>query len=135
MHPASDTHRVVAIDMGYGHLRPAHALADALGSEVLHADRPPLASTRDQQQWDYVRRYYEAISRASRWPLLGAPMRGLLDSITDIRDLYGERDQSSPNAGVQISASSTSHSSRRPGTQVARSISITGIGFLLDTGN
>ncbi|MCA9600066.1 MAG: hypothetical protein KC776_42475 [Myxococcales bacterium] len=102
MHPASDTHRVVAIDMGYGHLRPAHALADALGSEVLHADRPPLASTRDQQQWDYVRRYYEAISRASRWPLLGAPMRGLLDSITDIRDLYGERDQSSPNAGVQI---------------------------------
>ena len=79
MHPASDTHRVVAIDMGYGHLRPAHALADALGSEVLHADRPPLASTRDQQQWDYVRRYYEAISRASRWPLLGAPMAlGLL---------------------------------------------------------
>jgi hypothetical protein len=28
--------------MGYGHLRAAHALAEALGTEVVLADRPPL---------------------------------------------------------------------------------------------
>src|SRR5256885_10145538 len=40
---ASHAAAVVAIDMGYGHMRPARALARYLGTEVLHADLPPLA--------------------------------------------------------------------------------------------
>ena len=34
---------VVAIDMGYGHLRPARSIAKQIGVSVMHADRPPLA--------------------------------------------------------------------------------------------
>lgn len=100
--PDGERYRVVAIDMGYGHLRPAHALAQVLGTAVHDADRPPLASPREQRQWSYGRRYYELVSRGSRWPFVGAPLRGLLDSLTDIRDPYGERDQSKPNAGARV---------------------------------
>jgi hypothetical protein len=42
---------VVAIDMGYGHLRPARAIATMLGCPVLHADQPPLADTEEQKRW------------------------------------------------------------------------------------
>src|SRR5438309_624565 len=37
--------------MGYGHLRPAHALADFLGGRVLEADRPPLAGSDINRVW------------------------------------------------------------------------------------
>jgi len=96
------TYTLVAIDMGYGHLRPAYALADVLDSEVLHVDRSPLAEDRDRKLWAYVRKYYESVSRASQWPVLGWPMRHLLDRATDIRDLYAQRDQSQPNAGALV---------------------------------
>lgn len=93
---------LVSIDMGYGHLRPAYALANVLGCEVLHVDRPPVARDRDQALWSYVRGYYESLSRASEWPLVGWPLRTLLDRTTDIRDLYAERDQSRPSMGVRM---------------------------------
>ena len=38
---------VVAIDMGYGHLRPAHAIAQQLGVPVFDVDRAPLATAQD----------------------------------------------------------------------------------------
>lgn len=88
--------------MGYGHLRPAHAIANALGTRVLEVDRPPLAENRDQRLWASVRKYYESVSRASQLPVFGAPLRGLLDRVTDISDLYAERDQSRPNAGALV---------------------------------
>jgi hypothetical protein len=93
---------VVAIDMGYGHLRPAHALAEALGTDVLPVDQAPLARDGDQALWAYVRRYYEIVSRASQWPFFGLPLRTLLEQITDIRDLYSERDQSRPNVAAEV---------------------------------
>lgn len=98
----SSSFNVVAIDMGYGHLRPAHAIADALGASVLEVDRPPLARDRDQRLWASVRKYYEGVSRASQVPVFGVPLRGLLSRVTDISDLYAERDQSRPNAGALV---------------------------------
>lgn len=101
--PEADTRfALVAIDMGYGHLRPAHALADALKVDVLQADRPPIATEKDRELWSYVRRYYEGISRASQLPLVGSPFRTMLESVTDIADLYAERDQSRPSAGTRV---------------------------------
>src|SRR4051794_4504775 len=50
---------VVAIEMGYGHLRAAEPIARLLGTEVLHADRPPLADTEEQRLWREARRAYE----------------------------------------------------------------------------
>jgi hypothetical protein len=99
---SNSRHAVVAIDMGYGHLRPAHAIADALGTEVLQIDQAPLARDKDQKLWAYVRQYYEGVSRASQWPVFGLPLRSLLEQVTDIRDLYSERDQSRPNIAAEV---------------------------------
>ena len=66
---------VVAVEMGYGHLRAAAPLAEALGTEVLHADRPPLADEAEQTYWARTRSAYELISRASQIRFVGAPLR------------------------------------------------------------
>jgi hypothetical protein len=92
---------VVAIDMGYGHLRPAHALAAELGTSVLEVDRAPLAAPDEQMLWARVRRFYEALSRLSQAPAVGAPLRALLDGITAIPRLHPVRDMSQPNAGAR----------------------------------
>lgn len=93
---------VVAIDMGYGHLRPAHAIAQQLGVPVLEVDGPPLATSQDAVLWTWVRRYYEGLSRASQYPLVGPPMRSLLNTLTDIGSLYSVRDQSRANLGTYV---------------------------------
>lgn len=85
---------VVAVEMGFGHLRAAGALASALGTTVLHADRPPLAGPEEERLWRSGRRLYEATSRASQLPVIGAPLRALLDSLTSIPHLYPKRDLS-----------------------------------------
>jgi hypothetical protein len=87
---------LVAIDMGYGHLRAARALADATGLELLHADRSPLAAPEEQAWWRRSRGLYEIVSRASQAPLLGRPVRSFLDWLTSIPHLYPYRDQSAP---------------------------------------
>ncbi len=91
---------VVAVDMGYGHLRAARPLAEALGVEVVHVDRPPLADSEEQKLWQRVRRGYEGVSRLSQAPVVGAPLRWLLDSVTDIPHLHPYRDLSAPTSGV-----------------------------------
>jgi hypothetical protein len=91
---------VVAVEMGYGHLRAAAPLADALGTEVLQVDRPPLVAPGEEGLWRRVRRGYEAVSRLSQLPLAGRPLRLLLDAITDIPRLHPHRDLSAPTRGV-----------------------------------
>lgn len=88
---------VVALDMGYGHLRAAHALAEALGTEVMLADRPPLAEGDELVLWATSRRFYESVSRLSQLPVIGGPLRGLLHAITDIPPLHPFRDLSAPD--------------------------------------
>lgn len=99
-----DVHRqkplVVAVDMGYGHMRAARPLARLLGTEVAQVDRPPLAGPEEQRLWARVRRAYEWTSRASQLPAVGRPFRWLLDSITDIPHLYPLRDLSAPSQGA-----------------------------------
>ncbi len=82
--------------MGYGHLRAAHALAPALGVEILHVDRPPLVSPEEERLWRASRRLYELTSRASQIPVVGAPLRSVLDALTDIPHLHPQRDLSAP---------------------------------------
>jgi len=93
---------VVAVDMGYGHLRPAHALAAALGTEVSEADRPPLAADDERKVWKRVRGVYEATTRWSQIPLVGAPLRSLVARYTYISHLHPYRDQSKPNMAVRF---------------------------------
>jgi hypothetical protein len=82
--------------MGYGHLRAAHALAGALGVEVVHVDRPPVAGPEEQRLWQTSRRLYELTSRASQLPVIGPPLQAALDTLTRIPHLYPYRDLSNP---------------------------------------
>lgn len=91
---------VVAVEMGYGHLRAAAPLAEALGTEVLQVDRAPLVAPEEERLWRRVRRGYEGVSRLSQLPLVGAPLRWVLDGITDIPRLHPYRDLSAPTRGV-----------------------------------
>jgi hypothetical protein len=93
---------VVAIEMGYGHLRPARSLARELNVEIMHTDRPPLADAEEQRRWQATRRLYESMSRISGVPWIGPPLRGVLNSITDIPNLYPFRDLSGATLGVKL---------------------------------
>jgi UDP-N-acetylglucosamine:LPS N-acetylglucosamine transferase len=92
---------VAAIDMGYGHLRPAAALADHLGTQVLQMDRPPLGNGHDLEFWDRTRDLYEPLTRFSQLPGLGPPMRALLNTITAIPAPWPARDLSGPTPGTR----------------------------------
>jgi hypothetical protein len=93
---------IVAVEMGYGHLRPAYALAAELGGEVLEVDRPPLSDTEEQKLWRRVRTAYESVSRLSQIPAVGPPLRQLLETITSIPHLHPHRDLSAPTSGVRM---------------------------------
>lgn len=92
---------VVAIDMGYGHLRAAAPIAERLGVPILDADRPPIADAAEQKQWARARRWYGAVTRLSQFPVIGAPLRSVVDSVTHIPPLHPLRDLSQPTAGVR----------------------------------
>jgi len=91
---------VVAADMGYGHLRAAWPLAEALGTHISQVDQPPIVAPGEERLWRRVRHTYEAVSRLSQIPLVGAPLRLFLDSLTDIPHLHPYRDLSAPTQGV-----------------------------------
>lgn len=100
--PSMPRAAIVAIAMGYGHQRPARALATQLGCEVLHADRPPLADQEEQERWAKIRTFYENMSRVSGLPLVGTPFRLTLNAITAIPHLHPFRDQSAPTIAVSF---------------------------------
>lgn len=94
---------LVAIDMGYGHLRPAHALSEFLGGqEVLPADREPLSNSAEQKTWHRARSVYELLSRAGRFPLMGGVLGDVLQNVTSIPSLYPVRDLSHRTLAVQL---------------------------------
>lgn len=92
---------VVALDMGYGHLRAAAPIAEALGVEVLEADQPPLATASERIAWDRMRGLYALASRLSQLPVVGPPLRHVLEGATYIPPLHPLRDLSAPSAGVR----------------------------------
>src|SRR5260370_11104430 len=92
---------VAAIDMGYGHLRPASALADQLGTELLHMELPPLGAEVDRRFWEWTREVYEPLTRFSQLPGLGPPMRALLNTITAIPEPWPARDLSESTQGTR----------------------------------
>lgn len=92
---------VVSIDMGYGHLRAAYPLAKKLKTEVLHADRAPLADEEEQRRWARVRGFWESISRSSQKPGVGGALGAFLDAITSIPRLHPYRDLSARTLGVK----------------------------------
>jgi UDP-N-acetylglucosamine:LPS N-acetylglucosamine transferase len=93
---------IVAMDMGYGHLRPARALARELGQPVLHADCLPLADPEEQRAWRRIRLAYETVSRVSTNRWTGEPFRLALATATAIPHLYPFRDLSEKTFPVRL---------------------------------
>ncbi len=93
---------VVAIEMGYGHLRAAAPLAAALGTEIFECDRAPLADADERTRWAEARRLYEATSRLSQMPIVGGPLRRALELVTAIPHLHPYRDLSTPTMGARV---------------------------------
>lgn len=93
---------LAAVDMGYGHLRAAHALSSALGVPVRQVDRPPFASPRETHLWSLLRTAYTGLSRASQGRRAGRLLRWVLETLTEIPRLYPYRDLSHPNLSVRL---------------------------------
>ncbi len=94
---------VATVTMGYGHLRAAYPLAEALGTEVVPVDESPIADAGEVSLWAWVRRMHEALSKPVR--LLGAldrPTRGLMDALTMIPPLHEPRDHREPSWSVRL---------------------------------
>jgi hypothetical protein len=100
--PGAGRPTIVAVEMGYGHLRPAHALAELLGGEVLECDRPPLADADEARLWQRARKQYEELTRLSQVPLVGFPLRPLVGALTAIPPLHPPRDLSAPTWPVRL---------------------------------
>jgi len=100
--PPSATPAVVAVEMGYGHLRAARPLAQVLGTEMLRADAPPLADEGEAAVWRRVKTSYESLSRGADLPLVGPAFRRALDALTDIPRLSTNADLTGPTAGTRM---------------------------------
>lgn len=94
------SYMVVSLEMGYGHLRAAHALANGLDTKVWLADEPPLADDFERRLWQWIRRAHRLMSRPTRWTVLERPANALMDLVTMIPSLYDAPDQSRPDLGV-----------------------------------
>lgn len=87
--------------MGYGHLRPAQTLSDYLEAPIWRADRPPLATAKEELIWSSVRQVHEGLSKVTNLPgRLGETMHGLMNLVTRIDPLHSDRDFSKPTTGV-----------------------------------
>src|SRR3989344_3714238 len=89
---------VVSVDMGYGHQRPAHSLADlAPGGNVVVANAYPGIPAQARLLWDKSQSFYEFISRFKNIPLVGEWAFSVYDRFQAIPQFYPRRDLSKPN--------------------------------------
>jgi len=75
---------IVAVEMGYGHLRAAHTLAEAFDTEIIRMDLPPVAGPAEAAVWRGIVRFYSGLSQACDWPVAGAAAQTILGKITEI---------------------------------------------------
>lgn len=81
--------------MGYGHQRTAFALKD-LG-QIINANDYQGIPKKDRRVWEATRKFYEAISRFSRIPLIGKAGFSVYDQFQKIVAFYPKKDSSKPN--------------------------------------
>ena len=97
-----DIAHVVAVNMGYGHERPAHALRSfAKGGKVIIANDYEGIPSKDRKLWETGRTTYEKISRFKKVPVLGKIVFGIMDDMQRIPSFYPRRDLSAPTLQVR----------------------------------
>ena len=89
---------IISVNMGYGHQRTAYPLKGlALEGKIIQANDYPGISKKDRRNWEWARKFYEAVSRFKRVPLVGEFAFFLFDQSHKIFSFYPKRDMSEPN--------------------------------------
>ncbi len=93
---------IIAVNMGYGHERPARVLRTILGEkEVIVANDYPGIPKSDKAIWQQSRVWYERISRFRHVPIIGAGAFKIMDEMQRIPAFYPRRDLSHPSLQVR----------------------------------
>jgi len=86
---------IVSVDMGYGHQRASYPLKYlAYKDEIITANTYPGIPIRDRKIWKESRKFYEAISRFKRFPIIGKLVWNFYDKMQEIPKFYPKRDLS-----------------------------------------
>jgi UDP-N-acetylglucosamine:LPS N-acetylglucosamine transferase len=93
---------VVAVEMGHGHLRAAHALARELGVPTLRGDQPPLAGPLETGLWRLARALYDGASRTARSPGVGRLTGPALATLTAIPNGPPRVDPTAPDTATHL---------------------------------
>lgn len=92
---------LVAVDMGYGHQRPAHALKHLAHSPVITANNYLGIPVKDRNVWLNSQKFYEYVSRIKHIPFIGGWIFDTYDKFQSIGQYYPYRDLSKPNFAVK----------------------------------
>ncbi len=92
--PKKKIAHIVAVDMGYGHLRAAYPLAELSQGEIINANTYKGIPKSDREVWRLSRKFYEFISRFKRVPVVGEKAFELFDKFQAIPPFYPRRDLS-----------------------------------------
>lgn len=87
---------VITVDMGYGHQRAVHPLADVAEGGIINANNYAGIPKKDQRSWEGGRKFYEKISRLKHLPLIGDWIFNVMDYFQRIEPFYPTRDLTRP---------------------------------------
>lgn len=93
---------IISLEMGYGHLRAAYPIADALGCPLYLADEAPIAGEKDARLWQLIRRGHSFLSRPSESDWLVRQANALMDLVTIIPPMHEKADQSKPDFATKF---------------------------------
>ena len=93
---------IISLEMGYGHLRAAYPIADAMGCSLYLADEPPIADEKDSRLWQWIRRGHSFLSRPSESDWLVRQANSLMDLVTIIPPMHEKADQSKPDFATKF---------------------------------
>ncbi len=91
---------LVTVDMGYGHQRAAYPLARIAQGGIINANHYPGMPDSDRQVFADLERFYNAVSRFKRVPLLGPLAFRLYDRFQAIPAFDPRKDLSRPTLQV-----------------------------------
>ncbi len=88
---------IVAVDMGYGHQRAVYPLKHLAYKGIINANTYSGIPHKDRKIWRSQRKFYEAISRFKRFPVLGSISFKVFDWFQKIPKFYPKRDLTRPS--------------------------------------
>ncbi|MFH0780177.1 MAG: hypothetical protein V1928_05005 [Parcubacteria group bacterium] len=108
---------LIAVDMGYGHLRAAYPLARlANQGKIINANSYAGIPSSDRKIWLESRKTYEFFSRFKNFPMVGGIAWDIFDKLQEIKPFYPKRDESAPT--LQVRATYALSKRKKWGTHV-----------------